>query len=148
VKNLLVAIESCEAITVASPIMQSTIDLATAMSSKVWLLHSVPRARQPPFNIDDTTLRREVAAEYHHEHEFLQRLAQCLRDRDIAASALLVEGSPVSAILKESDRLNIDLIIIGCHRHGVLYHTLLDATEAGLVGRCPRPIMLIPELEE
>ena len=147
-KNLLVAIESCEAVTVASPIMQCTIDLASAMSSKVWLLHSVPRARQPPFNIDDTTLRREVAAEYHHEHEFLQRLAQCLRDRDIEANALLVEGSPVSAILKEADRLDIDLIILGCHRSGLLYHALLDATEAGLVGKCPRPIMFIPDPEE
>jgi nucleotide-binding universal stress UspA family protein len=148
VKNLLVAIESCEAITVASPIMQRTIELANAMSSKVWLIHSVPHARQPPFNIDDVTLRRAVAAEYHHEHEFLQHLAQCLRDRDIDATALLIEGSPVRSILKESDRLNIDLIILGCHRHSLLYRALLDATEEGLVGKCPRPIMFIPEANE
>jgi nucleotide-binding universal stress UspA family protein len=148
VKNLLVSIESCEAITVETPIMQRAIELARALSSKVWILHVVPHARQPPFNVDDKTLRREIAAEYHHEHEFLQRLAQCLRDRDIDATALLVEGAPVRTILKEADRLNIDLIILGCHRHSLLYRALLNATEEGLMGRCPRPVMFIPEPDE
>jgi len=147
VKNLLVAIESCEAITIASPIMQHTLELARAFSSKVWILHVVPHARQAPFNVDSRTLRREVAAEYRHEHEFLQHLACCLRDRDIDATALLVEGKPVKMILKESERLKIDLMILGCHRHGPLYCALLDATDEGLLGKCQRPILLIPEPE-
>ena len=146
-KNLLVAIESCEAITIASPIMQHTLELARAFSSKVWILHVVPHAGQAPFNVDSRTLRREVAAEYRHEHEFLQHLASCLRDRDIDATALLVEGKPVKMILKESERLNIDLVILGCHRHGPFYCALLDATDEGLLGKCQRPIMLIPEPE-
>ena len=146
-KNLLVAIESCEAITIASPIMQRTLELALAFSSKVWILHVVPHARQAPFNIDSSKLRREVATEYRHEHEFLQQLAQCLRDRDIDTTALLVEGKPVKMILKESERLDIDLIMLGCHRHDPIYCALLDATDEGLLGKCPRPIMLVPEPE-
>ena len=143
-KNILVAIDSCETTTMASPIMERTFDLASAFSSKVWILHVVPRLGQAPFNVDSKTLRREVAAELHHEHEFFQQLAQCLRDRDVDASALLVEGPTIRTILKESDRLDIDLIVLGCHGHGLLFGALIDVTEEGLLSNCTRPIMFIP----
>lgn len=146
-KNILVAIESCEATTIASPIMERTIELASALSSKVWILHIVPHSREAPFNVESKTLRMEVAAELRHEHEFLQHLAQCLRDRDIDATALLVEGATIGTILKESDRLDIDLIVLGCHRHGLLYGALMDVTDEGLLSKCTRPIMFIPTLE-
>ena len=147
VKNILVAIESCEATTIASPIMERTLELAGALSSKVWILHVVPHPRDTPFNIDSKTLRRETAAELLHEHEFLQYLAQCLRDRDIDASALLVEGATIKTILKESDCLDIDLIILGCQKHGLLYCALMDVTEEGLLSKCTRPIMFVPVQE-
>ena len=143
-KNILVAIDSCETTTMASPIMERTFDLASAFSSKVWILHVVPRLGQAPFNVDSKTLRRGVAAELHHEHEYFQQLAQCLRDRDIDATALLVKGPTIRTILKESDRLDIDLIVLGCHGHGLLFGALIDVTEEGLLSNCTRPIMFIP----
>jgi nucleotide-binding universal stress UspA family protein len=144
VKNILVTIDSCEATTIASPIMERTIELANAFSSKVWVLHVVAHSRQEPFNVDSKTLRRELAAEFRHEHEFLQHLAQCLRDRAVDATALLVEGATIKTILKESKRLDIDLIVLGCHEHGVLYGALTDITGEGLLGKCARPVMFIP----
>ena len=146
-KNILVAIDNCETTTIASPIIERTLELASAFSSKVWILHVVPHSRQTPFNVDSKTLRQEVAAELRHEHEFLQHLAKCLQGRDIDATALLVQGAPVKTILKESDRLDIDLIILGCHSHGLLYGALMDVTEEGLLSRCPRPIMFVPTID-
>ena len=143
-KNILVAIDSCETTTMASPIMERTFDLANAFSSKVWILHVVPHLGQVPFNVDSKTLRREAAAELHHEHEYFQQLAQCLRDRDVDATALLVKGPTIRTILKESDRLDIDLIVLGCHGHGLLFGALIDFTEEGLLSNCTRPIMFIP----
>ena len=146
-KNILVAIDDCEATTIASPIVERTLELASAFSSKVWVLHIVPHPGQPPFNVDGKTLRREIAAELRHEHEYLQNLAQCLRGRNIDATALLVEGATIETMLKESDRLDIDLIILGCHKHSQLYGALLEFTEEGLLSKCPRPIMFVPVLE-
>ena len=114
-KNILVAIDDCEVTTIASPIMERTLELACAFSSKVWILHIVPHPGQPVFNVDEKLLRGEVAAEYRHEHEFLQQLAQCLRDRDVNATALLVEGPIIRTILKESDRLDIDPTSMACY---------------------------------
>ena len=143
-KNILVAIDDCETTTITTPIMEQTLELASAFSSKVWILHIVPPPGQPPFNIDSKMLRGEVAEELRHEHKFLQHLAQGLRDQGIDATALLIEGGITRTILKESDRLDIDLIILGCHKHGLLYGALMEFTEEGLLSKCPRPIMFIP----
>ena len=143
-KNILVAIDDCETTTITTPIMERTLELASAFSSKVWILHIVPHPGQPPFNIDSKRLRGEVAAELRHEHDLLQHLAQGLRDQGIEATALLVEGAITRTILKESDRLDIDLIILGCHKHGLIYGALMEFTEEGLLSKCPRPIMFIP----
>ena len=146
-KNILVAIEECEATTIASPLVESAMELASAFSGKLWLVHVVPHPGQPPFNLDREVMRREVAAEYRQEHDYLQHLAQCLRDRGIDATSLLVEGSPATTLLAEVDRLQADLIMLGCHRHGVSYGVLLDATEEGVLGKCRCPMMFVPVMK-
>lgn len=145
--NILVAVESCESTTIVSPIIEKTLELAKAFASKVWLLHVLPHSHQPPFNIDGKTARRELAAEFRSEHEFLQQLAKCIHERDIDVTALLVQGSITKSILKESQRLDIDLIIMGCRKHGRIYGALMDSTEEGLLSNCSRPIMFIPEVD-
>lgn len=146
-KNILVAIDDHEAVTAASPIIARTLELATAFSSKVWLLHIVPPARQPPFNIDKDVLRKEMAGELRHEHKSLHHLAESLRERHADVTALLVEGAIIRTILDESERLDIDLIVLGCHRHGLLYGALTEFTEEGLLSKCQRPIMFVPITE-
>jgi len=144
-KNILLAIDDIEYTTIASPVLERTLELARAFSSKVWLVHIVPQSvEQPTFNIDDDVLRRASAAELHREHEFLQTLARCLRDRGVEASGLLIEGATVKTLLKEAERLNADLIVLGCRRHGVPYGVLLEFTEEGLLGTCRRPILYVP----
>jgi nucleotide-binding universal stress UspA family protein len=145
VKNLLVMIDACEAANIASPLMEKTLELARAFVSKVWIIHIVPELHRPvPFNVDSNVMRREVADELCKEHEVLQHLAQCLRNRDIDAKALLIEGATIKTILKETDRLDIDLILLGCHRHGLVYGVLTEFTEEGLLSKCPCPIMFVP----
>ena len=146
-KNILVAIDSCETTTIRSPIIDRTIELASAFSSKVRILHVAPQSRQTPFNVDKQAIRREVAHVLHDEHEFIQQLAKCLQDRNIEATSLLVEGATVRTILHESDRLDIDLIILGCHRHSELFGALMNNTDEGLLSKCSHPIMFVPELD-
>jgi nucleotide-binding universal stress UspA family protein len=67
-----------------------------------------------------------------------------MKDMNINATALLVRGSIINKVLEESERLAVDLIIIGRHRHGPLYSALMDGTDKGLLARCPCPIMFVP----
>jgi nucleotide-binding universal stress UspA family protein len=134
-----------ENMTIASPLMERTLELARALVARVWLVHVVPRSREPaPFNVDNRILRQEGAAELNSEHEFLHTLARCLRARGVEAQALLIEGATVKILLRECDRLAIDLIMLGCHRHRVPYGVLTDFTEEGVLGKCTRPIMYVP----
>ena len=146
-KNILVAIDNYEATTTTSPLIEKTIELANAFSSKVWVLHVVPQAGQHPYNVDKKIFRREVAHEMHDEHEYLQLFADCLRKRNIESSSLLVEGETIKSILHESDRLNADLIILGCHKHSELFGALMNETGEGLLSQCTHPIMFVPTLE-
>ena len=50
----------------------------------------------------------------------------------------------LNTILKESERLDIDLIVLGCQRHSLLYGALMDVTEEGLLSKCAYPIMFVP----
>ncbi len=143
-KKILVAIENCETTTITSPIVVKTLELAGAFSSKVWVLHVAPPSLQPPYNVDSKISRHVVSDELRHEHEFLQYLAKCMKNKDIDAAALLVHGPIINTILNESERLGVDLVIVGCHRHGLLYGALMDDTEEGLLSKCTRPIMFIP----
>ena len=143
-KRLLVAVESCETTTVESPIVKQALEIAKPFSSHIWLLHVVPPSRQPPYNIDSKVSRHEAASELRHEHDYLQYLAKCMQNKKNEVNALLVQGSVVASILKETERLNIDLIILGCRKHGRLYGALMDNTEEGLLTKCPCPIMFVP----
>jgi len=145
VKKILVAIESCETTTIASPLVEKTLELARAFSSKVWVLHVAPPSRQPPYNVDSKIARHALSDELRNEHEFLQHLAGCMKNKSVDATALLVEGAIISTILNESERLEVDLVVLGCHRHGLLYGALMEDTEEGLLSKCTRPVMFIPE---
>ena len=146
-KNILVAIDNFESTTTSSPLIKKTIELACAFSSKVWLLHVVPQSGQSPYSVDNKVFRREVAHELHDEHEYLQQFAKCLRERDIESTSLLVEGATIKTILCESDRLDVDLIILGCHKHSELFGALMNNTDEGLLSTCTRPLMFVPSPE-
>lgn len=143
-KNILVAIDNFETATTESPLIEKTIELANAFSSKVWMLHVIPQFGQPPYNVDKKILRSEVAHELHDEHEYFQQFARCLRERNIESTSLLVEGATLKTILHESDRLNVDLIILGCHRHSELFGALMNGTGEGLLSKCTHPILFVP----
>ena len=110
-KNILVTIKEFETTTIASPIVEKTIELARNCTSKVHLIHIVPPSRQPPYNIDSNMFRREIANELRHEHHYLQDLAKCMRDVNVDAKALLIQGSIINTILHESERLDVDLVV-------------------------------------
>ena len=143
-KNILMTVEDCETTTIASPIVEKTLELASTFSSKVWILHIVPSTNQSPYNVDNKMFRRDVATEFCQEHDFLQHLAKCMRDKNIDASALLVQGSILSTILAESERLVIDQVILGCHKHGQLFSAMMNDTDENLLAKCSFPILFVP----
>ena len=56
-KTILVAIENIEGTGLTSPAIEHTVELAHSFSSKVWLVHVVPRLGTTPFTVPREVLR-------------------------------------------------------------------------------------------
>lgn len=137
-------IKDCETTTTASPIVEKTIELASNCSSKVDIIHIIPPQRQPPYNVDSKMFHEEVATELGRKNDFLQHLAKSMQDKSIDATSRLMHGSIISTILQESERLAVDLVIIGRHKQGPLYRVLMNNTDKGLLAKCSCSIMFVP----
>lgn len=143
-KNILMTLENCETANITLPVVEKTLELANAFSSKVWLLHVAPPSRPSPYNVDSTLFRQEIAAELRHEHECLRRLATSMREKHEDISALLVQGPTIDKILEEAERLAIDLVVSECHTQNLIFSALMNDTDENLLARCPLPILFVP----
>jgi len=88
--------------------------------------------------------RRVVAEELRHEHEQLQRYEAELRSQGREVTAMLVSGRPDDKTLEEAGRLDPDLIVVGSHGHGALYHLIMGSITEGILKRSPYPVVVIP----
>lgn len=137
-------LKECEATTMASPIVEKTINLANNCDSKVQIIHITPPQRQAPFNVDSEIFNEEINMELRRKYDYLQELAKGMQDRRVDATARIVQGPVISTILQESERLPADLVILGRHKHGPLYRALMDNTDKGLLARCACSVMFVP----
>ena len=143
-KRILTAVDELETASLASPLLAKTLELASSFGSRVWLLHVVPRLGVAPFAVPMQTLREEVSAELRHEHKRLQELAETFREQGVEAKSLLLEGVPAEVIMRESNRLEVDLIVLGSHPHSMFYRALLGLTGERLMSKISRPLLLVP----
>jgi nucleotide-binding universal stress UspA family protein len=66
----------------------------------------------------------------------------------VAESILVESGEPVEIILKQANKINADLIVMGTHGQGVLADVMLGSTARRVLRRSMRPVMVIRLPEE
>ena len=54
------------------------------------------------------------------------------------------EGSVVEEILKTAQEISADLIVMGSHGHGPVYHLLVGSVTEGVLKAGLRPVLLVP----
>lgn len=154
--NILAAIDFSD---MSSKILDQVKTLAASLSAKVWLLHvAEPEpgfmnytggyadygAGFVDYGPDPKTRRREIAENFRKEHRDLQKEATKLRSAGIETTALLIQGVSPKVILQEAKALAIDLIVIGSHGHGAMYHLLLGSISTAVLKDAPCPVLVIP----
>jgi nucleotide-binding universal stress UspA family protein len=141
-RNILVAVDFSP---ITERVVKRASELARGLDCHVWLIHAA--APDPDFvgyEAGPVGVRDQVAEELRHEHRELQAHADALRESGLEATALLVQGPTVEMILKEADRLDADLILIGSHGHGAVFRLLLGSISEGVLRRTKIPVMIIP----
>ena len=141
--NILVAIDFSD---VTPKVIEQAAKIARCFSSKLWLIHiAAPEPDFVGYSTGPQCERDWIANTLREEHQYLQDRALELETKGIDVTPLLVQGATVETILKEASKLNAELIVIGSHKHGILYKTLVGSVGKQIIERATCPILMIPE---
>lgn len=128
---------------------QRVVDTATALAkaqqSALTLIHVAPA--DPEFvgyEVGPSTERQGVAEHLRSEHQRLQLLAEQASGAVIACKGLLVAGAASAKILEHADKLDAEVIVIGSHGHGALYHLIVGSVVEGVLKEATRPVLVVP----
>lgn len=126
-------------------VMEIARDLAARTTSHVYVLHvAEPEPDFVGYDTGPDVVRDQVAEEFHREHRQVQALADKLRSSNVGATALLIQGSIVETIVREAERLDADIMVVGSHGHGAVFDLLVGSISEGLVRKSTRPVLVVP----
>jgi len=141
-KNIMVAVDFNDSI---GELMVYADTLAQAYNSKVWILHVAdPEPDFVGYEPGPQYIRDIKAEEYREEHRNLQEICKNFLSEDINAEALLIQGSTVETVLSEAQKLHIDLLIVGTHKHSFLHNLLNESVSMELIKKAEIPMLTIP----
>lgn len=141
-KNIVVTVDFSDT---TESVIENARAVARAFGSRLTLIHVTPP--EPDFvgfEPGPQTVRDHLAEVFHGQHKQLQDLATRLRSDSIETKALLVQGPTVETIMRESEALGADLIVVGSHGHGAIYDLLLGSISEGVVRRARCPVLIVP----
>lgn len=141
-KNILVAVDFSKA---TDRILQATANLAKAVEARVTLINVAPR--EP--DILGQQLTRKVVTEpvpedVRERYDELMACAKRLQDADVTVSPLLVRGDRVRTVMREVEREEADLIVMGSHGRGALYRRIMGSVSEGVLREAKCPVLIVP----
>jgi nucleotide-binding universal stress UspA family protein len=141
-KNILLAIDFNDGERI---LIDKALEWAKAFGAKIWMLHvASPEPEFVGFGVGPQYIRDSMAAELKKEHKMLFEYANQIKSEGVDADGLLIKGMTTDMIMKEADKLNIDLIITGHQDHSLLYKLFFGSVAAGVVRKTKIPVLLIP----
>jgi len=141
-KNILVTIDFDLK---TSILIDKAYELAKAFDSKIWLVHiAAPDPDFVGYQVGPQYIRDSRAHELREEHRQLQEYTKELTKKNIDAEGLLIQGATIEMIILESQKLNIDLIIAGHHKHNFLYKAFVGSVTREIIELSKIPILIVP----
>jgi nucleotide-binding universal stress UspA family protein len=141
-KNILIPIDFTEN---SKILLDKASEIAKKFDSKVWIIHiAAPEPDFVGYGVGPEYIRNDRAEELKEEHRIVQKMANELKNQNINAEALLIQGPTVDSILEESQQLNIDLIVMGVNEHGFLHQLWFGDTAAGILKNTKIPLLVVP----
>jgi nucleotide-binding universal stress UspA family protein len=114
-------------------------------NDQVILLHvAEPDPDFVGYKVDTEQMRDIEAKRYHQEKCDLEVVKKDLGKEGINSKALLIQGAIVDTILKEAEKLAVDVIIMGSHGKNFMQRTLLGSSSTGVMHQSTLPILIVP----
>lgn len=155
VKKILVAKDLSDE---SSHVVRYALELAAKFHAQVHVLHVMPTVDRSVLNMVALTMGADKLAKLNAENE--GELAAKTRDQlheIIKSEAALTEeevlhppqvevhhGDPAPMILKVSDLLDVDMIILGSHSKGKLHYAFLGSVAEKILRKSHRTVVIVP----
>lgn len=78
---------------------------------------------------------------------FRDELGDAAQDLDQIRAVRVIQGDPPTVILEESQKLGVDLLVVGSHSHGAEMAVPLGRTASRLLQLSEVPVYLVPMLQ-
>lgn len=125
--------------------MQRALTFIQPLNAHVKLIHiAAPDPDFVSYEAGPQSVRDIRAEDLRDEHKLLQKMAAAWKAKGIDAEALLVSGPTIETIVKTSEQLKIDLIVMGHIEHNFLYKAFFGSHSKQIIGESEIPILVIP----
>lgn len=142
IRNILIAVDFGDA---DKNLLAMGGQMALKFGAAVWVVHiAMPDPDFVGYEPGPQYIRDLRAKDLRKEHHTLKEYADTFKKANITAEALLVQGMQGEAVLDEIKKLNIDLFIMGAHKHGFFHRLLSDNDPSLLAVKSKVPVLLIP----
>ncbi len=139
-QNILVALDFTETSLAG---LQQAVELAEMWHSKLFLLHSVEMSLLVPFTPLNTDPIMAVESESMEQAKSkISDMADQYIPKSLPFEIIVTEGEPTHQILEVVDEFNIDLVVVGPHRHKKLELWILGSTTERLLHKSRVPVWI------
>ncbi len=141
-KNILVAVDLKEG---TEKILNQAYQQAKEKESKLWIIHiAAPEPDFIGYEVGPQYIRDMRATELKEDHHKLKKLSDELEEKGIDSEGLLINGGTVDMLIAEIEKLHIDLVVIGHHKHSFFHKAFFGRTDVSLIERTNIPVLVVP----
>jgi nucleotide-binding universal stress UspA family protein len=124
-------------------------EAARSRGASLQLLHVIePVAETAGLEVDPAMAQLQFAqdfdAEKRVESERLAKLSAEITARGLACTSEVRFGLPADEILSAARETGADLVVMGSHGHGALYHLFTGSVVTGVLRRIDCPVLVVP----
>jgi nucleotide-binding universal stress UspA family protein len=139
--SLLVAIDFS---TVSTSIVNVIADIAK-IDDVIYLMHVVePNPEFVGFETGPASLNKQLEEELQRKQTLLQEHALCMEKLGFIVKQVIVNGVIADEIITYAKKTEARLIVLGRHKHSLMYHLLVGSVAEAVLKKSPIPTVLIP----
>ncbi|MBV9731747.1 MAG: universal stress protein [Verrucomicrobia bacterium] len=146
-KSILVPVDFSD---VTLKVVKAAVYLAKPFQSHITLMHVEWTAPAPEIidfgagpNLVPPPVRDEPEISEAKKRK-LAELEELVTSVGLTSTTIELHGPPVEQILAQAETARVDLIVIGSHHHGALYHLIEGGVTEGILGRARCPVLIVP----
>jgi len=141
-KTIVVAIDFSE---LTSGLIKYAKRISKFENGKLLLVHSATMDVYLDTSvIASPTIYESIEVQKRAVKEKMDELVQNLKEKGFECEGMIVDSPIANAVLKIMNDSKADLLILGTHKHGKLYHLLMGNIHESILSRTNCPVLLVP----